>query len=208
MLANAGAMTLTVTLPDGTVATPGFTNPSTGRYVPGVLIASQIGAYVAAWVGTGVNAAAFREELWVSDVAWAPGLSAVAKYVPARTVPTDTAPDDPLNTFTTATTPTAAQVDALVFEAVGWVTTRVGTVVTALHPQAAAAAAMRAAGLVEQSYPVRDADVNTAQQWLALAAQARDELDAANAAAGGVDVGEVLPVYSFPTAVGWGDSYL
>jgi hypothetical protein len=66
VLANAGVMTLAVTLPDGTPATPGFTNAVTGRYVPGVYVTVQPGRHVVRWVGTGVNSCAYTEEFNVS----------------------------------------------------------------------------------------------------------------------------------------------
>jgi hypothetical protein len=60
-LANAGAMTLAVTLPDGSTASPGFTNPSTGRYVPNAYVTVQAGRHVARWVGSGLNASTYTE---------------------------------------------------------------------------------------------------------------------------------------------------
>jgi hypothetical protein len=61
-------MTLTVTLPDGTTASPGFTNPTTGRYVPGVYVPATAGHYVVRWLGTGLNSAAYTETFDVTDV--------------------------------------------------------------------------------------------------------------------------------------------
>jgi hypothetical protein len=61
VLANAGAMTLTVTLWDGTVVIPGFTNPSAGLYVPGTYVTVQPGRHTVRWVGTGVNSATYTE---------------------------------------------------------------------------------------------------------------------------------------------------
>lgn len=56
-LANAGAVTLTITLPDDTTAAPSVANPTTGRYQVDYL-APQSGRYVARWVATGLNASA------------------------------------------------------------------------------------------------------------------------------------------------------
>jgi hypothetical protein len=61
VLANAGAMALTVTLPDGTSVSPGFSNSATGVYVPNVYVTTQVGRHVVRWVGTGLNAAAYTE---------------------------------------------------------------------------------------------------------------------------------------------------
>ena len=71
-LANAGAMTLTVTLPDGTTATPTISNPSTGTYTA-TYVPAVVGRFVARWVSTGANAAAYSEDFTV--VAGAPLLT-------------------------------------------------------------------------------------------------------------------------------------
>jgi len=91
-LANAGAMTLTVTLPDGTTATPGFTNPSTGRYVPGTYITVQAGRHVARWVGTGVNSSTYVEAFDVRP-ADAAGIVSVADMVDILRLQAPTAVD-------------------------------------------------------------------------------------------------------------------
>lgn len=59
-LANAGAMTLTISLPDGTSITPAFTNPSVGRYEY-YYVPTMPGRYVARWVATGLNSSAYVE---------------------------------------------------------------------------------------------------------------------------------------------------
>jgi hypothetical protein len=58
VLANAGAMTLTITLPDGTAVTPSVTNPSVGRYEYNY-VPTLPGRYVARWVATGLNSSAY-----------------------------------------------------------------------------------------------------------------------------------------------------
>lgn len=58
--ANAGSVVLTVTLPDGTTATPSVTNDATGVYnadYPTV----QAGRHGVRWVATGTNASAFTD---------------------------------------------------------------------------------------------------------------------------------------------------
>jgi hypothetical protein len=59
-LANGGSVALTVTLPDGTTATPTVTNPSVGRY-EAIYTPPQPGRYVARWLSTGLNASAYVE---------------------------------------------------------------------------------------------------------------------------------------------------
>ena len=54
-LANATAMTCTVTLPDGTTTAATVTNPSTGVYVATLSATTQIGDHVAYFVATGMD---------------------------------------------------------------------------------------------------------------------------------------------------------
>ena len=58
VLAAAGAIVLTVTLPDGTAVTPSVTNPSAGRYQYDYP-ATQVGRHTARWVATGANSSAY-----------------------------------------------------------------------------------------------------------------------------------------------------
>lgn len=60
-LANAGAVTLTIGLPDGTSATPAVTNPSVGRYQCDYQ-PPQPGRYTARWVASGLNSSAYVDE--------------------------------------------------------------------------------------------------------------------------------------------------
>lgn len=64
--ANAGAVTLTIGLPDGTTTSPTPTNPSTGRYeydYPTV----QPGRHTVRWVATGGNAGAYTDAFDVGE---------------------------------------------------------------------------------------------------------------------------------------------
>lgn len=70
-LANAGAVTLTVILPDGSSVTPLVTNPSTGVY-SAAITATQVGYHVEKWTATGANAAAWRDSFTVADDALIP----------------------------------------------------------------------------------------------------------------------------------------
>ena len=67
-LANATAVTLTLTLPDGTTATPVTANPSTGRYTASYT-PTVAGRFVARWVATGTNASAFTDVFTIIDPA-------------------------------------------------------------------------------------------------------------------------------------------
>jgi hypothetical protein len=73
-LANAGAVSLSLILPDGTTVSPLVTNPSTGKYAAS-LTATQVGVYVERWTATGANAAAFRNTFTVRDDALIPVVS-------------------------------------------------------------------------------------------------------------------------------------
>ena len=72
--ANAGAVVLTVTAPDGTTSTPAVSNPSTGNYQADITI-TQYGHWGLSWVATGANASAFTDsfnaQAWTSLVSLA-----------------------------------------------------------------------------------------------------------------------------------------
>ncbi len=55
-LANATAVTCTITLPDGTTTSPSVTNTSTGVYTVTYSTPPTVGDYLAYWVATGTNA--------------------------------------------------------------------------------------------------------------------------------------------------------
>lgn len=59
-LANAGAIALTITKPDGTTDSPIPTNPSTGLYQTDYTPAAA-GRYSVRWVATGANASAYTD---------------------------------------------------------------------------------------------------------------------------------------------------
>lgn len=67
-LANAGAVTLTVTLPDGTTASPSVTNPTTGNYTASYT-PTLAGRHTVRWLATGANASAYSDALTVIDQA-------------------------------------------------------------------------------------------------------------------------------------------
>lgn len=75
-LANAGAITLTITLPDGTITEPTPSSPSIGVYEYDYLTIQE-GRHLARWVATGANASAFVETFDVRPAEW-PALISLA----------------------------------------------------------------------------------------------------------------------------------
>lgn len=65
--ADATSVALTVTLPDGTTATPSVSHPSTGTYTA-AYTPTVAGRYLITWVATGTNAGVFADVLVVDDV--------------------------------------------------------------------------------------------------------------------------------------------
>lgn len=138
--------------------------------------------------------------------AWAPVLEDVAAYVTSRTVDAVTpGSDTPIGTFTADTYPTDTQVLRLVGTATAWVVNVTGDVVPDLEETATDVAAMRAAALIELSYPDRDGDIDEVATVLLEQARAgRDELAAANRAGGGAGPnGTATPLGAFPVAAPW-----
>lgn len=72
--ANADAVTVTVTLPDGTTSAPSVTNPTTGSYNADYQ-PTIAGRYTVRWVATGTNASAFSDEFTVRDLTHLPVVS-------------------------------------------------------------------------------------------------------------------------------------
>ena len=64
-LADAGAVTLTITQPDGTTATPTVTKASTGVYTAAYVPATA-GIHAIRWVATGANASAYADTFTVA----------------------------------------------------------------------------------------------------------------------------------------------
>lgn len=104
-LANAGAITLTITLPDGTSATPTVSNPSTGVYTASYAT-TQAGHHAVRWVATGLNASAFTDAFEV-DVAAPSGLVSLAEvraHLEFRNPDTANAKDEELRRYIDAAT--------------------------------------------------------------------------------------------------------
>lgn len=141
---------------------------------------------------------------------WAPALTDVGAYITSRTLDNAVPGDDtPTGTFSESTYPTDSQVEAFIDPACEWVTVKTGTIDATLTDLAKSTAALRIAGLVELSFPQRDADVTNADSLLAQADAQRADLAGANIAITGVDpssgAGALVPQYAFPSPPYWGD---
>lgn len=146
----------------------------------------------------------------MSTPTWAPALTDIGNYITSRTLDNSTPGDaTPTGTFNEDTYPTDAQVQSLVDGGCEWVTVKTGVIDASLTDLAQSVAAIRIAGMVELSYPLRDADVTNAQQLLDEATAMRTDLAAANIAITGVDpsstAAELVPQWSMPDPVWYGD---
>ena len=99
-LANAGAVTLTITLPDGTTASPSVTNSATGVYTA-AYSPTVVGLHGVLWTATGANASAYRDSFTVL-AAGVPLISLAD--VKARLNITDTTNDEELRRISAAAT--------------------------------------------------------------------------------------------------------
>jgi hypothetical protein len=72
--ANATAVTCTITLPDGTTATPTVTNAATGSYTVDYS-PTLSGRHLVRWVATGTNASSYTDTFEVDDPADLPVIS-------------------------------------------------------------------------------------------------------------------------------------
>lgn len=150
---------------------------------------------------------------------WAPTVTEVADYCTARTlVPQPDGSNAEQSAFTSSTRPTADQVGRIIVDAVAWITLRCGTIHTDLYVAANGICAQRSAGYVELRFPerssaTREDAIATAKELLKLAEAGREELAAANEALTGEDPQnsgflEIMPLWSFPEPVSWGDQLL
>ncbi|MGH3656778.1 MAG: hypothetical protein ACRDUA_08955 [Micromonosporaceae bacterium] len=203
---------LTMRNPDQVETTPPVQHPGVGKYHADVAL-DMVGTWRSKWVASGAVAATEHDALivtesWTYPVPWVPGLPEVADYIPSRTVAQGVGTQTPADTFTTDTTPTDVQASRVTAAATSYVAAKVGTLHDTLTDMARSVAAMRAAGLIELSYPERDDDVNVAEQLLAAAREALEVLVEANNETGGgspSDPSNLLPVWTFPPPVWWGD---
>lgn len=218
-------VSVAVTAPDGTlVAVVGPTQVGTSSVWTAQWTGDLDGDYVAVWTVTGTGAGVQAKVYNVralpsaSDTrpVWTPFLSDVADYVPRLTIDTITPGSaTEYGTFTGSTTPTDEQAHRLTDAAVAAVLGAVGTVDDTLHGLARVVAAIRAAASIQRAYPrdltaIRGSDEASLADALDRRADAElARLITANTAAGQAQVpAAVLPVYSFPDPVSWGDSLL
>lgn len=100
-LANAGAVTLTIGLPDGTSVTPAITNPSTGRYQ--VDYATTLpGRHTVRWVATGLNAGAYADAFDVRPATPDYLISLASAKAQLKIPLSDTSQDEQLREFVEA----------------------------------------------------------------------------------------------------------
>lgn len=142
---------------------------------------------------------------------WAPTLSDVAKHIPTRTRDVKTPGSDTmLGTFTPATTPTDAQAQSVIDDAVAYVLASVGELPAVppaseqIQVAARTAAEWRAAADIEVAYPNRTADVQVYAQLDARANAALVSLRTALAVETGGPV-DLLPIWQSPGPAPWGD---
>jgi len=136
---------------------------------------------------------------------WAPTLDDVGGCIPTRTVNVNLPGNlEYLNTFTTDTRPTAAQVQSKIDDAVADVLKAVTTVSVALQDVAKNAAMWRAAADAELAYPDRNAD---ADYYAELDARAKYQwgLFLTAASADDSSSSSTLPVWYAGNAPWWAD---
>jgi hypothetical protein len=166
---------------------------------------NQVGPWVFTFTITGMGAGIDKLTVFVSALPpppWVPGLRAIADYVPTRTIESGDLTQTPQMTFTTDTTPSGEQVYRQIRAAVRWVISRTGTVKEVLYGAARDVAAIRTAGMIELSWPSRDAGINTARELLTQAEAALKDLVISNSGATDVEPGDpgqaLLPVWYAP----------
>jgi hypothetical protein len=98
-LANATAVALTITLPDGTTATPSVTNSSTGVY-SATYTPAVSGRFGVRWVATGTNASTYVDAFTVAAGAGLISLDEVKAFLNI----TSTTNDEELREFVAAST--------------------------------------------------------------------------------------------------------
>jgi len=114
--ANAGAVTLTITLPDGTVATPAVSNTSPGAYTAS-FTTTQVGRHAVRWVATGVNANTESDEFNVQPADLRFLLSLDDARSALGTVGAANVKDEELRSYLTAITPIIENVTGPVLQA-------------------------------------------------------------------------------------------
>lgn len=149
---------------------------------------------------------------------WAPLRENVADYVPHRTLKraeasTTSGEDVYYLTFDTDTRPTGWAVDRLIGDGVSYVTGHVTPLHPSVQPMAAVVVTLYAAAAVERGWPHDDQSLQRAtdieRRMSDMLTALRAANDKANQGDGTTpDPSNLLPVYSFPTPVPWGDDLL
>ncbi len=218
---NTTGATVVVTGKDATGVTVTLTPTATSADGKKTWLAhpqyTAAGTWIAHWTITGTGEGQTEQTIQVSlpaspaaAVTWRPELWHVAAYVPRRTlVGAVDGYGNALDVFTNETHPTAQAVNRLISDSCAWIGGVANPVADGLGEQARAAAAIRTAGLVELTWPDNRDDISTAQALLDQANALRVDLDRANQAITGTDpedpTANLMPVYSFPAPVAWGD---
>lgn len=100
---NAGAVTLTITQPDGTVATPQVTNTTAGVYTAN-FTTTQVGRHAVRWVATGANANAESDEFNVQPADLRPIISLDDARTALGTVGASNVKDEELRNYLSTVT--------------------------------------------------------------------------------------------------------
>lgn len=205
---NTTGATVTYLPPSGSGGTvsPAPTTSDGGKTWTASHLVSIAGTWIFTWSITGLGAGTEHYTVEVTDsfpLPWFPSLRDVADLVPSRTVPINNTSDIPLMTFNNNTVPNAEQVARQIRAAVHWVTSFTGDVHITLYGNAQDVAALRTAGMVELSYPDRNADINVGESLLREASRAVNQLQEANSFLMGTDntIGNtIVPQWSMPAA--------
>lgn len=209
--------TLTVTAPEGgtdqnPTVTPGAPVEGVVRLTAAAVTYDAAGRWVLHWEVTGTGAGTEDVEVFIvaSPVAggptWTPGRSRVANYVPLRTLERDVETHD--WTFTANTSPPGITVDRLIADAVATIQARTGDVAAGLSDAASVVAAKLAACAVERGFPAQQSEqsLQRARDICQDAAKSLDDLVVANRKPDDPgNANALLPLYSFPQPVSWGD---
>jgi len=149
---------------------------------------------------------------------WVPTRDNVADYVPHRTLArqpgTTTEGSDVYRlTFDDDTRPNGATVDRLIGDGVTYVTGRLTPLHVSSQATAAVIATLYAAAAVERGWPHDDQSLQRANDMEKRMSDMLAGLVVANDRANQddgttPDPSKLLPIYAFPAAVAWGDSYL
>ncbi len=144
---------------------------------------------------------------------WAPEVMQVAAHVPYMTVDTVTPGSQRYwGTFNAYTTPNLDQAELLIAQSWPPVAAATGVLMEVVWPLAQQVAALRAAAAIVRAYPRDDGDLARAAALDARADADLKRLIEANEAAGGGQGSDpadaLVPLYSFPASVPWGDDLL